>query len=95
MSERRELEDTILRANAAKAFLENPELQQHFRAIEDELYARWRRTPPTDVEKLQEIRLTQHGLDLLRTRLTKPLDEGSLAESQLKTMNYQRTMENE
>lgn len=94
MTIRRDLEDVVLRANEARRFLENPELQRHFRAIEDELYVRWRRTHPSDDKALRELRFEQHGLDLLRKQLTKPLSEGTLAESQLKQMDFQRKQEN-
>ncbi len=93
MTDRRELNDTILRANEAKRVLENPELVQGFRSIEDELYLRWRNTNPLDTEAREALWFEQHGLDLLRKQLTKPVDEGKFAQKALDQLNYQARLE--
>jgi len=89
MSERLERETAIRKMHEVNSFMQNPLFIQAVETYEADLYERWRTTTPDDIATREQVWFQQYALDQVKIRLTRPVDEGTLAVEAQDRDNFQ------
>lgn len=90
----RELEQVVRKSQAANDFLDNPQFKQSVEDRKTQIFNDWVHSATQDQFLREKLWQDWHALDRIISGLRKPIDDGTIAQSQLDRHKYQREMEN-
>jgi hypothetical protein len=81
------LPDQVSRGAEAQALLQNPFVQQAFKAVADAIHEQWANAPIRDVEGAHELKLMLKLLTDVQTVFELAVHDGRMASEELKRLN--------
>ncbi len=93
MSKQRELEDRVLAAHAAQAFIQNPQFVQAVEDLRTAIFNDWVASDSQAPEYREALWHRWHALDDVMKGLRKPVGDGTLAAKELEVNRYQANLE--